>query len=529
MPEDFGSTWIVEQFRGAETDGFALRITLNLLCLQVTFEQHKENLSRMFRQYQSQESAGSQSAIQTVSGVSQTFETMEDVNGRVGEETPSSLVAELTLDSESSSVVASRPPEGADEINSASITVSNILARTEEEEEGEQKSVQKSSEDVSGGGSGTVAIETPEDQQMSESALAATNGNNGLETVGDAVTTLENDQKAAATEDGKPTLDESSSSMTEDSLNETEREEQVAPDQSDQSASENAASLENSVVGGASVVNEDLVDVSSISDQVQPSDADDSQEEPSDVSAASIQEAEIEVQEGGHHREDETETTVEGEDKDESLETEIEEKAKENEMEKQQALAPSAETPEQTATEATKDVKLEGSSSSEAATSTTPPSGQEVAAVSASTGAKEESSAEDSSVTSSSGSQNISGDSASKTKEIKIARLDVSNVALDTERLELRETSAAVCKHYLSSFGVEVQLKLDFPQEANRPAAVGGATAPPRDGSMSAPRSTMFRIPEFRWSHMHQRLLTDLLFSVETDIQMWRRWADTLL
>lgn len=62
-------------------------------------------------------------------------------------------------------------------------------------------------------------------------------------------------------------------------------------------------------------------------------------------------------------------------------------------------------------------------------------------------------------------------------------------------------------------------------QEANRPAVAGGSTAPPRDGGMSAPRSTMFRIPEFRWSHMHQRLLTDLLFSVETDIQMWRRWA----
>ncbi|TNN89574.1 Lipopolysaccharide-responsive and beige-like anchor protein [Liparis tanakae] len=32
----------------------------------------------------------------------------------------------------------------------------------------------------------------------------------------------------------------------------------------------------------------------------------------------------------------------------------------------------------------------------------------------------------------------------------------------------------------------------------------------------------MFRIPEFRWSHMHQRLLADLLFSIETEVQMWR-------
>ncbi|XP_075889238.1 lipopolysaccharide-responsive and beige-like anchor protein isoform X5 [Nelusetta ayraudi] len=485
--------------------------TLSITHSKVTFEQHKENLSRMFRQYQSQESAGSQSAIRTVSGVSQSFETTEGVNGRAGEETPPSAVTELTADSESSSTVTSRPPEGADEMKPASITVSNILARTEEEEEGEQKSaqesVQESSEDISGDGSGTTATETPEDdnQQTSECSLAATNGSDGLETGGDSVTTSENDQKAAATDDGKQTLDESSSSMMEDSLNETETEVAVVPEQADQSASENVASLENSVVGGASVVNEDLVDVSSVSDQIHLSDADDSQEEPSDVSAASTQEADVEAQEDGHHVEDDGETTVEGDKKDEKQETELEEKAKENETEEQQA------SPKQTATEATKEeVQHEPSSSTEATTAdqqpseaTAPPSGQEVAAVSATSSVKEESGAEDSSVASSSGSQNLSGDSVSKTKEIKIARLDVSNVALDTERLELRETSAA---------------------EASRPAAAaaGGSTAPPRDGSMSAPRSTMFRIPEFRWSHMHQRLLTDLLFSVETDIQMWR-------
>ncbi|KAG9344065.1 hypothetical protein JZ751_012544 [Albula glossodonta] len=40
--------------------------------------------------------------------------------------------------------------------------------------------------------------------------------------------------------------------------------------------------------------------------------------------------------------------------------------------------------------------------------------------------------------------------------------------------------------------------------------------------SSSTGQATMFRIPEFQWSHMHQRLLTDLLFSIETDVQMWR-------
>lgn len=39
------------------------------------------------------------------------------------------------------------------------------------------------------------------------------------------------------------------------------------------------------------------------------------------------------------------------------------------------------------------------------------------------------------------------------------------------------------------------------------------------------PRTTMFRIPEFKWSPMHQRLLTDLLFALETDVHAWRRWG----
>ncbi|KAK6172415.1 hypothetical protein SNE40_016068 [Patella caerulea] len=36
------------------------------------------------------------------------------------------------------------------------------------------------------------------------------------------------------------------------------------------------------------------------------------------------------------------------------------------------------------------------------------------------------------------------------------------------------------------------------------------------------PRAPPFRIPEFRWSYLHQKLLSDLLFAVETDIQVWK-------
>uniref|UniRef100_A0A4W5MVH4 LPS responsive beige-like anchor protein n=1 Tax=Hucho hucho TaxID=62062 RepID=A0A4W5MVH4_9TELE len=110
--------------------------------------------------------------------------------------------------------------------------------------------------------------------------------------------------------------------------------------------------------------------------------------------------------------------------------------------------------------------------------------------------------------------------SATKTKEIHIARLDVSSVASDTERLELKETSTPVCHHCFHLFtGLNIAVPQEVPQ--GDAAAAGASGGQARESSSSA-RSTMFRIPEFRWSHMHQRLLTDLLFSIETDVQMWR-------
>uniref|UniRef100_A0A8C7PEM9 LPS responsive beige-like anchor protein n=1 Tax=Oncorhynchus mykiss TaxID=8022 RepID=A0A8C7PEM9_ONCMY len=109
--------------------------------------------------------------------------------------------------------------------------------------------------------------------------------------------------------------------------------------------------------------------------------------------------------------------------------------------------------------------------------------------------------------------------SATKTKEIHIARLDVSSVASDTERLALKETSTPVCHHCFHLFTGLVAVPQEVPQ--GDAAAAGASGGQARESSSSA-RSTMFRIPEFRWSHMHQRLLTDLLFSIETDVQMWR-------
>lgn len=60
-------------------------------------------------------------------------------------------------------------------------------------------------------------------------------------------------------------------------------------------------------------------------------------------------------------------------------------------------------------------------------------------------------------------------------------------------------------------------------QTSRQQDSSGQELAATSDGQRRDSRSTVFRIPEFKWSLMHQRLLTDLLFSIETDIQMWRR------
>uniref|UniRef100_A0A3P8U879 LPS responsive beige-like anchor protein n=1 Tax=Amphiprion percula TaxID=161767 RepID=A0A3P8U879_AMPPE len=375
----------------------------------------------------------------------------------------------------------------------------------------------------------TIVIEKTNTEEQSE---AVEEGN-------DSTASASSDTKTPATDDEKSEVEqnkgESSNSMTDDSLNEADTDMSVVSEQestTDQTSPEPAACLENSVLGGASVFNEDLVDVSSVSDQVRPSDADDSQEESSYASAATGEEAEVVKKEDDKHDEgsktdqEEKELKVE-EEKDEKQEVGVQETNVASETEEKQVPSlenPPAETLEQSDTEPPKekDGHEPSSSISETTTTdqqpseTTPPStAQEVAAASDSTslsqpsetsgsaGEKPQPGAPDSSTTSSSDTHK-SVDSVSKTKEIKIARLDVSNVALDTERLELKETSAIETSQGQST------------------AAGGSSSSQPRESSSSAPRSTMFRIPEFRWSHMHQRLLTDLLFSIETDVQMWR-------
>uniref|UniRef100_A0A672LUD1 LPS responsive beige-like anchor protein n=1 Tax=Sinocyclocheilus grahami TaxID=75366 RepID=A0A672LUD1_SINGR len=224
----------------------------------------------------------------------------------------------------------------------------------------------------------------------------------------------------------------------------------------------------------ASVTKEDSADVSSVSNFVKVSD--DSTEESSFVSATAG-----ETDDNGAEKEDE------GKEKEKNLETDKAVKPLQNEKVEETEDVPAAmmevDLNQSTSTDETK-------LHTETTASTASPSTE---SVSQDPGTNQD-------TLKTAGTETL----ATKTKEIKIARLDVSSVASDTERLELKDASTTV------SFNLSPNQAT-----ASSPSAQGN------EGSSSA-RSTMFRIPEFKWSHMHQRLLTDLLFSIETDVQMWR-------
>ncbi|KAK9869980.1 hypothetical protein WA026_006077 [Henosepilachna vigintioctopunctata] len=75
----------------------------------------------------------------------------------------------------------------------------------------------------------------------------------------------------------------------------------------------------------------------------------------------------------------------------------------------------------------------------------------------------------------------------------------------DERRPRSASTSTQVDPHH---FGGNKHSKSS--STSSRPMFSPGPTRPP------------FRIPEFKWSYIHQRLLSDVLFSLETDIQVWR-------
>uniref|UniRef100_A0AAR2LDS4 LPS-responsive vesicle trafficking, beach and anchor containing n=1 Tax=Pygocentrus nattereri TaxID=42514 RepID=A0AAR2LDS4_PYGNA len=387
--------------------------TLSITHSKVTFEQHKENLSRMFREYQRMGSEGeSGTRIRTISEASRDSELQAGTNGELPVESAPSTVIELNVEKQH----ISKEIEEPDRLQ-ASITVSNILARAEEED--------------------LVELETKGEKPETDKEP-------GQEPNAENIS--EDDDKIKSAEEDKE------KGLVEDCLDIAEVSEAVKKPEKSEIRKEDA--VETSTAGVSAVYNEDLVDVSSSSEVVKASD--DSMEESSYVSAVATPGEEDD-----------------GDDEDEGNENKRKKAAK--------YKAEKEETPEDPSTESAETQEAAKALVSAGETNQGPSTEVIPAASDAQKSGEDQAES-----------------SSTKTKDIKIARLDVSSVAIDTERLELKGTTTTV-------------------------SAVAGPSVPGRESSTSSStRSTMFRIPEFKWSHMHQRLLTDLLFSIETDVQMWR-------
>ncbi|XP_063059169.1 neurobeachin a [Engraulis encrasicolus] len=112
------------------------------------------------------------------------------------------------------------------------------------------------------------------------------------------------------------------------------------------------------------------------------------------------------------------------------------------------------------------------------------------------------------------------GDAAGKT-----AAGDAASTTSDTERSDdgkdkemkkIQTTATTQAMHGRSASQMERDLRVDLGFRGMP------MTEEQRRQFSPGPRTTMFRIPEFKWSPMHQRLLTDLLFALETDVHAWR-------
>ncbi|XP_073770055.1 neurobeachin a isoform X39 [Danio rerio] len=104
-----------------------------------------------------------------------------------------------------------------------------------------------------------------------------------------------------------------------------------------------------------------------------------------------------------------------------------------------------------------------------------------------------------------------SGDAASTTSDT-----ERSDDGKDKEMKKIQTTATTQALHGRMSGQMERDLRVDLGFRGMP------MTEEQRRQFSPGPRTTMFRIPEFKWSPMHQRLLTDLLFALESDVHMWR-------
>lgn len=67
---------------------------------------------------------------------------------------------------------------------------------------------------------------------------------------------------------------------------------------------------------------------------------------------------------------------------------------------------------------------------------------------------------------------------------------------------------------------------IDIANSLNDSEERSGNSQPSSPTNPSSPHEARPLIPEFLWSPMHQRLLADVLFAIESDLHVWRRYDD---
>ncbi|XP_055452736.1 neurobeachin [Psammomys obesus] len=108
-----------------------------------------------------------------------------------------------------------------------------------------------------------------------------------------------------------------------------------------------------------------------------------------------------------------------------------------------------------------------------------------------------------------------------------VPNIDAGSIISDTERSDDgKESGKEIRKIQTTATTQAVQGRSVTQQDRDLRVDLGFRGMPmteeQRRQFSPGPRTTMFRIPEFKWSPMHQRLLTDLLFALETDVHVWR-------
>ncbi|XP_057188742.1 lipopolysaccharide-responsive and beige-like anchor protein isoform X1 [Triplophysa rosa] len=443
--------------------------TLSITHSKVTFEQHKENLALMFREYQRMGSEGSDIRIRTISGVSQDSELRVSANGELrAEETAPSTVIELRVE------VADQPTDSEERHNQVSVPVSNILAQEEDERGADTPANPSETQEVE---EENAAKEAGEDEMRNKEDNLEPEANLDGEHV--ETERVENDMKTEK-DYGKDIAHVDEKDGTND-----------ADDQ--QIAMEKNENVENEAVKTS-----DEGKMNEVSAQAEDCSPEVGKEtEVVETTEASSEKNKDDAEQQDERKQKEMETKQE----EKSLEKDTMETDPSKEEETKDAPAPMVEVDLNRSTST--EESTEGTNTELQAAASQPEQTTEVCPVEASTTEIKPvaSIAQDAGSNQDPSTAAVTESSATKAKEIKIARLDVSSVASDTERLELKQTSTT--------------------NVSPNQAPVSDSSGQGNEGSSSG-RSTMFRIPEFKWSHMHQRLLTDLLFSIETDVQMWR-------